>query len=436
MNAIEDHPPTNPVNENDLYESIMDQLQEAMELLNLPEASRTFLKNPQQELRFQILAKKGDGSVDIYQAFRVKWNMARGPAKGGLRFHPEETIDDIRALACVMTLKTAVMDLPLGGAQGGVICNPKEMSERELEQLCRSYIRHLSQQLGPSADVPAPDVYTNPQMMAWMMDEYERISGEHLSGVVTGKPVELGGSRGREGATARGGMYAVREAGNIMDIDLEGKKAAIQGYGKAGAYAHKLAGEILGMKVVAVSDSQGGIYNDRGLDYQGVSESKEKTQSVVNYPTAETISSNDLLELDVTVLFPAALENVITVENAPEIQADIVAELANGPTTRKAKEILNEDDVYVIPDLLCSAGGLIVSYLEQVQNADNYYWQKETVHEELDHRMTEAFHQVHEVAIDRGIHKSLAAVRLAVQRIHRAMEQRGWVAGDYVRDMT
>lgn len=417
---------TNP-GTGSMLTSIMDQLDEAMGMLELPLASRKFIKNPQHEMRFQIPAKKSDGSVDIYPAFRVKWNMARGPAKGGLRFHPEETIEDIRALACGMTLKTSVMDLPLGGGKGGVVCNPKEMSERELEQLSRGYIRHLSQEIGSSSDVPAPDVYTNPQMMAWMMDEYETITGESLSGVVTGKPVELGGSRGREGATARGGMYAVREAAEKLDIDLEGKKAAIQGYGKAGAAAHELAEEILGMKVVAVSDSKGGIYNENGLDAESVRESKEKTRSVVNYPTAETLKAEKLLELDVSVLFPAALENVITEENAGGVRADIVAELANGPTTSEADEILDEKGTYVIPDLLCNAGGLIVSYFEQVQNADNYYWQEETVHERLDHKVTEAFHKVHEVAIDRGIHKRLAAYQLGVQRIHRAMELRGWV---------
>lgn len=427
MGPVEEKTESVNVREGGMIESIMDQLEEAMDRLELPSASRTFLKNPQHEMRFQIPAKKADGSVDIYPAFRVKWNMARGPAKGGLRFHPDETIDDIRALACGMTLKTAVMDLPLGGGKGGVICNPKEMSERELEQLSRGYIQHLSQQLGPSSDVPAPDVYTNPQMMAWMMDEYEKITGENLTGVVTGKPVELGGSQGREGATARGGMYAVREAARVMDIDLEGKKAAIQGYGKAGEAAHKLAQDILGMKVVAVSDSKGGVYNDNGLDYNGVSESKQKTESVVNYPTAETIDSEDILELDVAVLFPAALENVITEDNADDVQAEIIAELANGPTTSKADKILDDKGTYVIPDLLCNAGGLIVSYFEQVQNADNYYWQEQTVHERLDHKMVEAFGQVHEVAIDRGIHKRLAAYQLGVERINKAMKLRGWV---------
>lgn len=428
----------NPIGETDqhavvdqepggMLHSIMHQLDEAMKVLELPSAARKFLKKPQHEMRFQIPAKKSDGSVDIYQAFRVKWNMARGPAKGGLRFHPEETIDDIRALACGMALKTAVMDLPLGGGKGGVICNPKTMSDRELEQLSRGYIRHLSQQIGPSADVPAPDVYTNPQMMAWMMDEYETITGENLSGVVTGKPVEVGGSRGREGATARGGMYAVREAADVMDINLSGKKAAIQGYGKAGAAAHKLAGEILNMDVVAVSDSKGGIYNENGLSYEGVKESKRKTESVVNYPTAETIDSDNILELDVSVLFPAALENVITKENAQNVQADIVAELANGPTTSEADEILDSQGTYMIPDLLCNAGGLIVSYFEQVQNADNYYWQEDTVHKRLDHKMTSAFQRVHEVAIDRGLHNRLAAYQLGVHRIHKAMKLRGWV---------
>ncbi len=427
MNPVQDVVETSNQTRINMLHSIMEQLDVAIDLLELSEASRQLLENPQREMRFQIPVKKSDGSVDIYPAFRVKWNMARGPAKGSLRFHPDETMNTIRALACGMSLKTAVMDLPLGGGKGGVICNPKEMSDRELEQLARGYIRHLAQEIGPDSDVPAPDVSTNQQTMAWMTDEYETLTGESLSGAITGKPVALGGSRGREGATARGGMYAVREAAKIKDLDLEGQPAAIQGYGKAGAHAHRLAQEILGMKVVAVSDSKGGIHNEKGLDYEAVVETKNKTESVVNFPTAETINSEDLLELDLNVLFPAALENVITEENANDVEADIIAELANGPTTTAADEILENKGTYVIPDLLCNAGGMIVSYFEQVQNADNYYWQEETVHKRLDHRMTDTFHTVHEEAIDRGIQKRVAAYLVAVKRIHEAMKLRGWL---------
>ncbi|MFB6346857.1 MAG: Glu/Leu/Phe/Val dehydrogenase, partial [bacterium] len=337
--------------------SALGQAKEAMDLLDLSKQSREFLLAPQQEMHFQIPTKMGDGSVEIFQAFRVKWNMARGPAKGGLRFHPEETIDTVRMLAAGMAWKTAVMDLPLGGGKCGVICNPKEMSSRELEQVSRAYIRTISDQVGPESDVPAPDVYTDSQMMAWMEDEYEFITNSRLSGVVTGKPVELGGSKGRDGATARGGTYTVREACDVLNLDPAGKRVAIQGYGKAGTNAHKLADELLDMKVVAVSDSSGGIYNEKGLEYEDVVETKEKTGSVVNYPTAEPISNEELLELDVSVLYPAALENVITEDNADNIQADIVAELANNPSTPEANRIMSENGVYVIPDILCNAGG-------------------------------------------------------------------------------
>jgi len=411
----------------ELLDSALDQAKEAMDQLNLSEPARKFLSAPQQETQFQISTKMGDGSVEIFRAFRVKWNMARGPAKGGLRFHPEETIDMVRMLAAGMAWKTAVMDLPLGGGKGGVVCNPKEMSSRELEQVSRAYIRTIADQVGPESDVPAPDVYTDSRMMAWMQDEYEYITNKQLSGVVTGKPVELGGSKGRDGATARGGTYTVREACKVLDIDPSGKKAAIQGYGKAGSTAHKLASEILDLNVVAVSDSQGGIYNEKGLDYRDVTETKEKTGSVVNYPTAETISNEELLGLDVSVLYPAALENVITRENADEIQADIVAELANNPSTPTANRIMNENNVYVIPDILCNAGGVTVSYFEQVQNASNYYWDLDTVNERLENKMTEAFHDVHDRSVDRGVNTRLAAFMVALQRINTAMELRGWI---------
>ncbi len=415
------------VNELNPFIIAQRQLDEAAELLGLDEATHELLRWPMREFHFQIPVRMDDGTVKIFKGFRVQYNDARGPAKGGIRFHPEETIDTVRALAAWMTWKTAVMNLPLGGGKGGVICNPKEMSERELERLSRGYIRQVARFIGANVDVPAPDVYTNPQIMAWMMDEFDVLVGHQEPGVITGKPLELGGSAGRIDATARGGIYTVREAAKVLGIDLKGATGAIQGYGNAGSFAHKLAVELLGMKIVAVSDSKGGIYNPNGLDYEKVLAWKKETGSVVGFPDTDPISNEELLELDVTVLFPSALENVITEENAANIKAKIVAELANGPTTPEADLILHENGVYVIPDFLCNAGGVTVSYFEQVQDAMNYYWTAEEVYAKLDEKMTRAFYDVHEMAQERKVHNRLAAYLVAVSRVAKAMKLRGWV---------
>ncbi len=402
------------------------QIDRASELLELPRSARQLLRYPLREFHFLLSVKMDDGSNTIFPAYRVQWNDARGPGKGGIRFHPQETVDTVRALAAWMTLKTATLDLPLGGAKGGVICDPKTLSEPELERLSRAYIRAVAQNIGPEIDIPAPDVYTTPQIMAWMMDEYESIFSKRQPGVITGKPLSVGGSIGRNDATARGGIYAVREAANVLRIDLRGKEAAIQGYGNAGAYAHKLAVELLGMKVVAVSDSRGGIYCGDGLDYEEVLAHKQRLGSVVGFPGAQPISNEALLELDVCVLFPSALENVITARNAAQIKAQIVAELANGPTTPEADEILYTNGVYVLPDILCNAGGVTVSYFEQVQNASNFYWDEPTIHRLLDERITKAFSGMHAVAQQRGVHNRLAAHLVAVKRVYEAMKARGW----------
>ncbi len=403
------------------------QFDEAAAILGLDEATREMLRWPMREFHFLIPVRMDDGSVRVFRGFRVQYNDARGPAKGGIRFHPEETIDTVRALAAWMTWKTAVMDLPLGGGKGGVVCNPKELSPTELERLSRGYIRQVARFIGANIDVPAPDVYTTPQIMAWMMDEYDIIKGHWEPGVITGKPVELGGSRGRIDATARGGIYTVREAAKVLGIDLRGQPAAIQGYGNAGSFAHKLAVEVLGMKVVAVSDSRGGIYDPDGLDYYQVVEHKRRTGSVAGFPDTTPISNEDLLELPVTVLFPAALENIITEENAPRIKAKIIAELANGPTTPEADVILHQRGVFVIPDFLCNAGGVTVSYFEQVQDAMNYYWPEEEVHQRLDEKMTKAFHDVYNMSQEAKVHNRLAAYLVAVSRVVQAMKLRGWV---------
>jgi glutamate dehydrogenase (NAD(P)+) len=357
----------------------------------------------------------------------VQYNGARGPNKGGIRWHPDETIDTVRALAAWMTWKTSVVDIPLGGAKGGVTCNPKELSEAEKQRLARGYIRAVADVLGVTKDVPAPDVYTTPQIMAWMMDEYEAIAREHHPGVITGKPIALGGSEGRGDATARGGVYVTREAAKVRGIDLQGKAMAIQGFGNAGQYAALLGEELLGLKLVAASDSKGGVYNPKGLSARAVVDYKLKHGSLQGFPGAEPISNEALLTLDVTVLFPAALESVITAANAAQIKARISCELANGPTTPEADEILHQNGVFVIPDFLANAGGVTVSYFEQVQNTYNFYWPRAEVQQRLDEKMTRAFHGVYQMYQREQVHMRLAAYLVAVARVAEACKLRGWV---------
>ena len=403
------------------------QLDDAAEILELDSATHQLLRWPLRELHVTMPVKMDDGSTEIFHGFRVQYNDSRGPTKGGLRFHPDETIDTVRALAAWMTWKTAVVDIPLGGGKGGVICNPKVMSPGELERLSRAYIRAIARMIGEETDVPAPDVYTTPQIMAWMMDEYAVIRGRNIPGVITGKPIPLGGSAGRGDATARGGMFCVREAAKVLGLDTQGATLAIQGFGNAGQFAATLGEELLGAKVVAVSDSKGGIYNANGLDAHDVIAYKQKTGSVVNYPGSENISNADLLELDVDILAPSALENQITGENAARIKAKIIAELANGPTTPEADEIMYKNGIYIIPDFLCNAGGVTVSYFEQVQNAYDYYWKEDVVYERLDEKMTVAFHSVDETARKFKINNRMAAYVVAVQRVAEVCKLRGWV---------
>jgi glutamate dehydrogenase (NAD(P)+) len=409
------------------FQIAQQQLDEAARLLGLDPATHALLREPQRELVVTFPVRMDDGQVKVFKGYRVQYNDSRGPTKGGLRFHPDETVDTVRALAAWMTWKCAVVDIPLGGGKGGVTCNPKAFSPYELERVARGYIRAINKILGEKTDVPAPDVYTNPQVMAWMMDEYSLIQGHNVPGVITGKPLPLGGSQGRADATARGGIFCVREAAKVLGVNLQGATAAIQGYGNAGQFAHQLAVELLGMKVVAISDSRGGIYNPAGLDYQATIKHKDTTGSVIEFEDAQSISNEDLLELEATVLFPSALENVITEHNAARITAKIVAELANGPTTPEADHIFFENGIYVIPDFLCNAGGVTVSYFEQVQNAYNYYWPLETVHERLDLKMTAAFHAVYEMAEAKKVHNRLAAYLVAVDRVAEAVRLRGWV---------
>ncbi|MEM3397400.1 MAG: Glu/Leu/Phe/Val dehydrogenase [Thermoplasmata archaeon] len=403
------------------------QLDLCAEKLKLEPAVHQFLREPMRTLIVSIPVKMDDGETKVFTGFRVQYNDARGPTKGGIRFHPEETLDTVKALAAWMTWKCAVVNIPYGGGKGGVICDPKKMSKRELEQLSRGYVRAVAQIIGDEKDIPAPDVYTTPEIMAWMMDEYSKIKQYNVPGVFTGKPIVIGGSAGRGDATARGGSYCIREAAKALKINLKGANVAIQGFGNAGQFAMKILSEEYGCKIIAVSDSKGGIYNEKGLDYTKVMEHKEKTGSVVDFKGAKNITNQELLELECDILVPAALENQITAKNAGKIKAKIVAELANGPTTPEADEILYKNKVFVIPDFLCNAGGVTVSYFEWVQNINGYYWTEKEVHEKLDRIMTEAFHAVYEMSQKEKVHMRLAAYMVAVKRVADAVKARGWV---------
>ncbi len=414
--------------EQNPFQIAQHQFDEAAERLGLDPAMRHFLRWPQREFHVTLPVRMDDGSYRVFHGYRVQYNSARGPTKGGLRWHPDETIDTVRALAAWMTWKTSVVDIPLGGGKGGITCNPKELSLPEQERLARAYIRAVARILGVTKDVPAPDVYTNPQIMGWMMDEYETMLGESHPGVITGKPLSLGGSVGRNDATARGGVYCVREAFQHLKIDPNTCTYAIQGFGNAGQFAATLQQEILGAStLVAVSDSRGGVKNRNGLDPKALVKYKLETGGLAGFPGSTPVSNEELLELPVDLLFPSALESVITKSNAGKIRARVLCELANGPTTPDADAILFAKGTLVLPDFLANAGGVTVSYFEQVQNTYNYYWPREMVHERLDAKMTSAFRAVWETAAREKIHMRSAAYMVAVKRVAQSVRDRGWV---------
>lgn len=419
-------PQTQPQLKQNPFITAQMQLDAAARIMELDSSAHELLQWPLRELHVTMPVRMDNGKTNIFHGFRVQYNDARGPNKGGIRFHPDETIDTVRALGAWMTWKTAIMNLPLGGGKGGIICDPKTMSSGELERLSRAYIRQVGGMLGPVKDIPAPDVYTSPQIMAWMLDEYSIMQGKTEFGVITGKPLSLGGSAGRSDATARGGILCVREAAETLGLNLAGARAAIQGYGNAGSNAHKLAVELLDMKVIAASDSKGCIYNPEGFLYESLIKHKQQTGSVAGFQGAAAISEKELLELDVTVLLPAALESVITEKNAPDIRAKIIAELANGPTTPEADTILSNNGTYIIPDLLCNAGGVTVSWFEMVQNACGYYWEEDEVHQRLEKKMKTAFHDMLKAARTYKVHNRMAAYIVAIQRVAEAMKLRGW----------
>jgi glutamate dehydrogenase (NAD(P)+) len=403
------------------------QLDQAAEIIGLDPSVHEYLREPQRLLTVRIPVKMDDGTTKTFTGFRCQYNDARGPAKGGIRYHPEETADTVRALAAWMTWKTAIADLPLGGGKGGVVCDPKKMSPGELERLSRGWVRAVAQIVGPEKDIPAPDVYTNPQIMGWMMDELSTIRGYNVPGFITGKPLGLWGSLGRGDATARGGMYVLREAARVKKLDLSKATVAVQGFGNAGYFATKLVKELFGAKVVAVSDSQGGIYNEKGLDAEKVFAYKEKKGNLRGFPGAKEISNNDLLALDVDVLIPAALENQLTKQTAPKVKATIVLELANGPTTPEADEILAKKGVMVVPDFLANAGGVTVSYFEWVQNVTSDYWDEDVIQRRLDGKLTRAFQATHEASQKYRVNLRMGAYAVAVQRVAEAVKLRGIV---------
>ena len=382
-------------------------------------------KTPKRELTVNFPVKMDDGSLRVFTGYRVQFNDALGPFKGGIRYHWNVSLDEVRALACWMTWKCAVMGLPYGGAKGGVICNPKEMSKGELERMTRRYASAISVIIGPEKDIPAPDVYTDSQTMAWIMDTISMHAGYAVPGVVTGKPLAIGGSRGRDEATSRGLMYAVREACKRIKLNPKGATVAVQGYGNVGYHAARLLHDELGCTVVAVSDSKGGIYNPKGFDPKEVLVHKEKKGSVTGFPGSKPISNEDLLELDVDILAPSALENAITAENAPRVRARIVAEGANGPTTPDADDILFRKETIVIPDILANGGGVTVSYFEWVQNLQQFFWTDADVREKLEQHMTQAFDAVWETSKREKVDMRMGAYMVAIGRVAEAYKFRG-----------
>ncbi len=410
----------------DPFEIAVKQLEKAAKIMNLDKAALEILKEPLQIMQLRIPVRMDNGTTKVFTGFRVHYNNARGPVKGGIRFHPEEKLSTVKALAAWMTWKTAVVDIPLGGAKGGVICDPKKMSEAELERLSRGYVRAVGEFIGPEVDIPAPDVYTTPQIMAWMMDEYEKLFRKSAPGVITGKPLEIGGSKGRGDATARGGMYALREVARRLDMDLSKATVAVQGFGNAGQFAVKLVRELFKSKVVAVSDTKGGIYSDNGIDFDSLLKYKQENGTVEGFPGTKSITNDELLELKVDVLVPAAIENQLTEHNAENVRAKIIVELANGPTTPIADEIFYKKDIVVIPDFLANSGGVTVSYFEWVQNIGGLYWDEDEVHHKLDKKMIKAVKEVFEASDKYKVDPRTAAYTISIKRVSDAMKLRGW----------
>jgi glutamate dehydrogenase/leucine dehydrogenase len=416
--------PVRPVEELNPFRIAMRQFDTAAEKCGLEPGMREVLRRPRRALSLSLPVKMDNGSIRVFDAYRVQHNSARGPCKGGIRYHPNVSFDEVKALAAWMTWKCAVVNLPFGGAKGGIVCDPHKMSDGELERLTRRYAYEISPIIGPDKDIPAPDVYTDSQTMAWIMDTYSMTHGNSAPGVVTGKPTFLGGSFGRNEATARGCLFVIRSACEVTGIKLNRATVAIQGFGNAGSIAAELVGAT-GATIIAVSDSRGGILNRAGFNVAELLAHKERTGSVMGFPNSDPISGDALLELQCDILIPAALENQITLENVDLIKARIVAEAANGPTTPDADAILHQRGVMVIPDILANAGGVTVSYFEWVQDLQELFWDEDDVNRRLEKIMVKAFADVHASAKKYNVDMRTGAYIVGIERVANAMRTRG-----------
>ncbi len=406
------------------WQMTLSQLDEVAREINLDESIHQILRYPKRCLTVSIPIQMDNGKIKVFTGFRVQHNVTRGPAKGGIRYHPSVTLDETKALAMLMTWKCAVVNIPYGGAKGGIVCEPRKLSLKEVERLTRRYISEIISFIGPERDIPAPDVNTNPQVMAWIMDTYSMDVGYSVPGVVTGKPISIGGSLGRNAATARGVMFSLMNAAKKLKLDLFEKTIAIQGYGNVGGnLAHLLSDE--GYKIIAISDVEGGIYNPKGLNPNKVSLALKESGSVVGFKSADKITNQELLTMDCDVLVPAALENQITEENADKIRAKLIMEAANGPTTLEADKILEEKDIFIIPDILANAGGVTVSYFEWVQGLQAYFWTEREVNLKLRDIMQKAYDNVYGISEKRKVTMRKAAYIMAIERVAEATRTRG-----------
>lgn len=399
---------------------------EAVETLGLEPAVYEILKQPMRTFEVAVPVVRDDGTLQVFPGYRVQHNDALGPTKGGLRFHPDVNVDEVKALAMWMSVKCALLGLPYGGGKGGVACDVDQLSEGEIERLSREYIRAVNLVIGPDKDIPAPDVSTNPQIMGWMVDEYSRIRGENTFGLITGKPLVIGGSQGRVEATGRGLVFATRQLATELGMDFSKARVAVQGFGNVGSVAATIAFR-MGASIVAISDKDGGLYNPAGIDMDDLLEYKKVNRNLLGYSKAEPISNQALLELPVDILFPAALENQITADNAANIRAKIVGEGANGPTTPEADAILFDNGVMVVPDVLGNAGGVTVSYFEWVQNQSRFYWTEQEVNARLEEYMARAISEMHRMHERFGVTLRKAAYLVATDRLAQAMRVRGWL---------
>ncbi len=413
-----------PIHEENPFEAMMRRFDRAAELLDLDPGLYRILRHPEKQVITSIPVMMDNGEIEVFQGYRVHYNTSRGPAKGGIRFDTNVTLEEVTALAAWMTWKCAVVNVPFGGAKGGVVCDPFRLSTGELERLTRRYTASILEILGPESDVPAPDVNTNEQVMAWIMDTYSMHKRHTVTAVVTGKPVALGGSLGRREATGRGVQIVVNEALRLLDMPREGTRVAIQGFGNVGSVAARLL-ENDGLTVVAISDKTGGIYNPNGIDIDEALKWVREHRFLEGFPHGDAITNEELIELDVDVLIPAAVENVITSRNAPWIKAKVIAEAANGPTTSGADQILEDRGVFVIPDILANAGGVTVSYFEWVQDREGYFWSEELVNERLRDVMVRSFHSVREYSEQHGVNMRTAAYMLAIDRVAAVHRMRG-----------